>query len=701
MNEILLRRKRKVFILPKEESSENNRNYVATINKNIENLGYTFSNELFNTLSTYSREELGSFYIELITVLKNMKGAHVVYKPMYPNFPKQVMEMSDVELYINAIVHYWSRGTLLPASQRSERLPFFDEGKIEVLELGSAEDIKNLFIGLVSSKTSLSQTDKDDIAWFFKEMPYLKRYLPDKLEHKENIAHLCKLDLEDKGADGVTLCYKYLRTATDVLRFAAALSYGDISLAENTRFRNFRRNERRLILRLLENCGKAREEDMLRYANRWIRLGEKLHPSERRMVHEFPNAEKAFKKLRENEKISTFNNVLEAAITAKEWEKVIKLLSTRPGEFARRLDFLLRNCDENLVTNQFHAISTKISTPVLLQVREHFLHRSDDQHYRVFFPKGSLARSYNIPNELPEINESICGLIVGICESALISQYRERSCMGKVYLSEKYKNYIVPFSQRSASKSLKTVVRGSRLPINENAKAVRGFIWWTNAEGRRIDIDLSAAIFDENWRYMEHISYTRLRSERYKACHSGDITNGGPENGNGVAEFLDVDIDSVIQYGARYIVYQVYDFTEIGFKRLPNAMFGWMERADVSSGEIFEPKTVTQKMDLTADSCSCVPVIFDCLTREFIWCDMSLYLNNLWGGNNVESNLNTVEATCYAVANMQKPNLYDLIHLNVCARGVLVANKDEADVIFDIEDGITPFDTEIFMSEFL
>ena len=26
---------------------------------------------------------------------------------MYPNFPKQVMEASDLELYLNAITHYW------------------------------------------------------------------------------------------------------------------------------------------------------------------------------------------------------------------------------------------------------------------------------------------------------------------------------------------------------------------------------------------------------------------------------------------------------------------------------------------------------------------------------------------------------------------------------------------------------------------
>ena len=71
------------------------------------------------------------------------------------------------------------------------------------------------------------------------------------------------------------------------------------------------------------------------------------------------------------------------------------------------------------------------------------------------------------------------------------------------------------------------------------------------------------------------------------------------------------------------------------------------------------------------------------------------------GGNNLESNLSAVEATCYSVANISKPNLYDLIDLHIRARGVRVENKEDADIIFDIEDGITPYDLDVFMGEYL
>ena len=58
---------------------------------------------------------------------------------------------------------------------------------------------------------------------------------------------------------------------------------------------------------------------------------------------------------------------------------------------------------------------------------------------------------------------------------------------------------------------------------------------------------LSAVLYDAEWRYREHISYTNLRSESYRACHSGDITSA-PE---GACEFIDIDIPSVVAYGGR------------------------------------------------------------------------------------------------------------------------------------------------------
>lgn len=112
MNEILLRRKNKVILGTGTARVANDR-YITAIMKNIEELGYTFSREVFDVLRTYSVNELSDFYFELKATLMKLKGANVVYMPMYADFPKGVMDAHFSELYINAMVHYWSDGILV------------------------------------------------------------------------------------------------------------------------------------------------------------------------------------------------------------------------------------------------------------------------------------------------------------------------------------------------------------------------------------------------------------------------------------------------------------------------------------------------------------------------------------------------------------------------------------------------------------
>ena len=727
MNEILLRRKNKVILGIGTAKVANDR-CITTIMKNIEELGYTFSREVFDVLRTYSVNELTEFYLELKAALMKLKGANVVYMPMYADFPKGVMDAHFSELYINAMVHYWSDGILYPKNHRkrvNDRLPLFDETKVKVLQLGSEADVRQIFDNICTSRTSISRTDREDIAYLF-ETENMK--LPDNIPHKENAAYISALYLQKNPLARVSGLRKYIKTATDVLRLVTAMSDGDVSLAENTRYKSFTRRQRRMIMELLSGCPNI-EGDMLRYKERWIRIGERIHPSEfdcSRYTLEYDRAINAFDKLRNNRKIETFAGKVEFDLAYGEYESALAELVKRPGELARRLDQLLRVAHKESVIRSFASVAEKVSTPVLLQVREHFLHRAEQADVRVFFPKGSLAKCHSERNNLPDIDEKYCQEVIRICENALVKIYGQREPMGKVYLSEDYRNYVVPFSQRSASKAMKTIVRGSRLPMDSQTNAVRAFIWWTNMDkcdlesydDGRVDIDLSAAIFDENWNYMEHVSYTNLKSAKYKACHSGDIVNGGPVDGDGVSEFLDVDVDSVVRCGARYVVYQVYSFTCQTYADMPHAMFGWMERADVDSGEIYEPKMVEQKLDLTAGSMVCIPVIFDCVKREFIWCDMNMSLSGIHaniGGNNLESNLSGVAAVCYSMVNVKKPDLYDLIALNVMGRGVLVDNREDADIVFDtalylnndtVENErdkmvITPYDTELFMGEYL
>ena len=83
-NSILLRRRNKV-IVPRGDGSLP-LSYTATINKNLESLGYTLSQNVLNALATLSPDDAARFYEELVAILKEARGMRD-YKPMYPNFP--------------------------------------------------------------------------------------------------------------------------------------------------------------------------------------------------------------------------------------------------------------------------------------------------------------------------------------------------------------------------------------------------------------------------------------------------------------------------------------------------------------------------------------------------------------------------------------------------------------------------------------
>lgn len=712
---IILRRKNRVFINDNDmlkslsgAAGEKNKQIVATMNKNIEVFGYTMSEALFDKLVHMKAKSHEVVYDILVNGLKEITGADKVYNPMYPNFPESVMKKDDFELYFNAIVHYWSFGTLLPYEEKEERAPLFNTAKVKVLEAGSFNDLNDIFNNLCASKTSLSKNDVDDMIFILNSV---KVTLPDEIPFKENVACVCRL-LVDTGVDtDGSLCKKYVKTATDILRLITAMSDGDVSLAENTKFRNLKRSERRIIMNLLAGCGNA-AEDMNRYAGRWIRVGEKLHPGEFAKNERYTKVVQAFGVIRNDGKIQSFAGKVDAAVASGDVNAVVSLLKKRPGEFARRIDFLLRtfdkDADRKTVIMGFASVAKDVSSTVLLQVREHFINKlNGNDDMRVFFPKGNLARSYYVKNNKTEtVSEDAMKMVIAVCESALVNIYGNREFLGKVYIDEALKNYTVPFSLRSAGKTMTAVSRGSRIAIDDSAKIIRPFIWWTNTKDNIIDVDLSIAVFADDWNCLEHVSYSNLKSSRFGICHSGDITNGGPVDGEGVAEFIDLDIEKALSAGARYAVFNVYNFSNENFSKMEHAAFGFMTRNDMKIGEIFEPSTVKQRMDLASATTTCIPVIFDLKERVFVWCDMALTADHVragYGGINVESNLPSVVVTCKAIVDVKKPNLYDLFTFNATARGVITDNPDEADIRFGLDDNcdVKPSDIDVIVGKYL
>ncbi|HRH43346.1 MAG TPA: TerD family protein [Pyrinomonadaceae bacterium] len=684
-NVIYLRRRGKVFI--EKGNSELPINYVSAMLKNIESLGYAFSAELIERLQTLSLEDVTVFYNELVDGLKQLVGAHRIFNPFYPNFPKQVMEMAESRLYINALIHYLTNR--LPNYVKEPRLILQDKIELKIIELGTKEEFEQIFTQIVASNTSISEQDKNDISWYinnYKENIF--DLIPSEIPQKENLAYL---GAEMFFVEGATeFLRKHLKTATDILRLACAMCGGDVSLAKATRFVKISRRERKFLLELLESCGNL-TEDMLRWKKRWIRLGERLHVGE--FKTRFPRSFEAFDILRNNKPFQTFNGKIEGALLSKNSAQVVELLKPRAGDFARRLDQLLRlsETDAPFVLESFAELAPQVSTPVLLQVMTHFEYRNSPKSLRVFFPKGEVAKVQGIENKLPPFSFAIPKAVTAICEETLTARFAELPPLGKCFLDEKLKDYLVPFSQRSAAKALKTIVRGSKMMLPKT-KVLRFFIWWKNGK-YRTDIDLSAAMFDTNYNYVDVLSYYNLKG--FGGCHSGDIVDA-PE---GAAEFIDVELEKLIEKNVRFVVMAINSFTNQPFCDLPECFAGWMARTHADSGEIFEPRTVQNKIDVASDTKICLPLIIDLAEKQVIWTDIALKKYPSW--NNVANNLSGISLMLRAMTNLTKTTLYDLFSLHIKARGELVLGKKQANKIFSVDDGITPFQLDIIASEFM
>jgi hypothetical protein len=693
-NTILFKRRNK-FLIPSKSAGLPNE-FVAAFARNCEGLGYIPSLAFLKAFQNLDRDNAKLVHDEVVNILKNTRGVEK-YAPMYPNFPQQVMDASVAELYLNATIHYltaflsdvtdgnfeiWS-----PEYAKVKRETLRDKIKLEQFDLGSENDLVEIFTNIVTSNTSISSDDKDALEWFVKNGEVV---LDQPIPNKENLAVIAALLIKNK----VDFPLSYVKTATDVLRIACAMNGGDVSLSAPTKFLTFKRSERRLLLSMLESCNGS-DEDLARWTGRWLRLAEKLHPGEYRK--QYPNTWEAFYRLRSGNLDQSFNSKVESAIKSKNTESITKLLSQRPGEFARRLDKIIRdakNEEKGLIGVRWSHVADKVSTPVLLQVSKHFNNRLGKSTDRVFFPKGNIAKVKSIVNTLPTIPDMNSFYISDTCNDALVRRFSKLPSLGNIYINPELKNYLLPFSQRSASSGLRQLVRGSKVSFEDKKNVVRFFIHWKDGQSRT-DLDLSACLYDETWSKTTAITYYNLRDSEFGAYHSGDITSAP----NGAAEYIDVDLSKVIKNKMRYVVMMVNSFTGQMFNTIPEISAGWQLRGKSQSGEIFESKTVVDRFAVTSSSKQVMPLIIDAAERRVIWCDAALKSNHLYA-NNVAANKDSIAIIGKAFTQINKPNCYDLFMLHA-GRGTLVDLKEKADTIFDINDGIKPTDLDIIASQFM
>ncbi len=653
---------------------------ISFVNE-MHNFGFLVTKELYQYLSSLDEATSVEVCQKVLSLAKESVGAHVAMKAFYPNFPRQVMEASDAELFINAILHYWTLGAWSPEYVEEKRPDLAEENPKTEISLISMGDVKAYFFRILASKNSIPASLVEFVEMGIEE-GWAAEY-KGEIPFKETLCRVATaLVKQGQSINGV------VATTTDVLRVMAALSESDIELKTKVRFKSLNRKARRALVSALEEV--INISDVKAYASLWKRAFHSLH------VGEFGGKVAEIAARFRNEKnVVTSETVVAEAIKSGDVKVAVNKLVNKPSVFARSLDKLLRDSDPQTsawVIKEFAKVVEKVDSKVLLQVLGHFKGRSlNEAGERVVFTAGSKGKALLAPS-LKALDKSVVEHIVSVIKAELKNKFAEKALLKgkKVFISPEVYSVLIPSQLASITENKKTVARGSRVPLDlipEDAEknVLRMFIHWIGQ-----DQDLSAFFINEDMTEFSQVAYYNLRNSY--ACHSGDVTYAPAPHGG--SEFLDVRMDEALADGMRYIAMDVRVYNGPTFLKHERSFAGFMLRNDLKSGEIFEPTTVRGKFDITLDGSTVMPCFFDMKTREMIWLDSVLpgcgeysysrQANNL--NNNIASSTDMLRA--YLKMKDTKVTMKELVCLHIDAVGATqVFDKEEADYVVGLGEG--------------
>ncbi|MEU4382622.1 hypothetical protein [Micromonospora echinofusca] len=490
--------------------------------------------------------------------------------------------------------------------------------RVTVLRLGDVVDVEaeRLYLALAGSATPHGEADLAILSEL--AVSCVDGAQPAEIPVRENRAVLNGIRLVlGRPLVGVD-------TTTDVLRLACQVSGGDASLVAPTRFRAFRRPERRMLLAALDEvvgASPAKLADVVRHAERWKRLGERLHPHE---YGQWPHAQAVFAVARGERPVRTIAGRAEAAIRAGAVGRAASVLSAAPGLLLRSADRLLRlapPAERTAVVESVTGALASASGRVLLSLREHVDNRLTPASARLY-----ASRSRNAwvgPDERLPLPAGLVAELSSLLDAEISARLPELE--RPLVVDPEVLDVALPLSGKAAEGGFAVLPRGSRAVVS--GELLRFFTYWRQ-NSRRTDYDLSVLLLDDGFHSAGQVSWTNYHHDG--VVHSGDIT----EAGNGATEFVDVPLT----VGGRYVVPQVNIYAGESFDEVAESMFGYQTRARDQLGAPFDARTVRARSHLRGQGRVALPMVF--VRGEHGWQAvwLHLYLRGRPSFNRVEGN---------------------------------------------------------------
>lgn len=645
------------------DNAQDNKNEAALLQHMFLTYGYVLTEEAFNQVCKSDPAFIKTYHQEIEVVLEDYIG-----KTKGKTLSDLVEQLGSGQITTSLLSFFdliWGKEGDITPVEAIYNTKIFNE-----IKYFTEEGFMGIFTSLAQINAALTPDDFKTIEWFTKEYGNKNR-MPDTIPFKENLCMMASLGLDVP-----------VKTSTDVLRIAVYMSTGTsfINLPpkmirlnawsrelstnpryEDAKFKKFNRKDRRIILALLDKVANPRE--MVLKRNRWIKLGEILHPGDYSSA--YPRAYKAFDKLRNTDVKSWYSDV--DAAFADSFEIGLSVLSGRPGEFGRRLDALLRNNPKyrDQVLLAFKECGRKISSKVLWELYTHFRNRDMPNQYRSVKIAG--ARSAVPLPVLPAMHTDIVEEVLNTILEIFFNKFADMDALGAVYIDEELKKIPLPTDMRTISSTLRVSVRGSRLPLEVGKTVFRPFIYWTAG----VDLDLSMTFMNEGKDSRRLVcSYGNTRPAAF-VKHSGDVI---PHTKGEWREYIDINLkDNPYQYG----ILTVRNFRGTTLEDV-GALVGFAEFDGRPNGD-WLAKAVGNSFKVSSQGSNVVLLAVDFKTNEWILIDQDQ------AGIPAEIQ-NDSSAYLEHVIAEPKISVYDLLRMHAEARGTHVTEIENSDTVFKFED---------------
>lgn len=629
-------------------------------NENLKALGYTLSEEgLFRLVADYKENPRMKPLYKRVQELE----PSIEVSPMYPNFPIQVLEMDALEYRVHQLLHYIStygvesafgvevqRGWLPETEEVMEREIDTRVVKAKMVDYLSPEEVDRKVISSLLERKQRLEPLELEIA---RAVALRTNEEINEIPFKENIVNLFAQPLLESEASEreamLSALAKVMKHPGDMLDFLE-------ELVVLNKYKHFPTSLKRGLVEILERFSPESLEENLasnRWSNRFRGKNGKARSVNRNIAlidylsfnrfSKNPDSRRVVEALKNGELVS-WNQKLEAAYAAEDFEEVVRLLRQRPGMFFRQVNRLMkRGLMREVISRELVPHAGDLKTQTIVSALNNFT--GEIMVDKVFF-------DVLIANLRAKKVDAIAD------KKVFIDDHDVDFSRSRLEITERAQDggYLQP---------------GLAIRIPEEVKYLRFFTYWNDK--KRIDIDLHAAFATKEGR-VGHIGfYSAYKNSGL--VHSGDITHSN------AAEYVDIDFETALKDEVSRVQFNLNCFNSVPFSNIETVFTGLMALSEMGlKTELYDSKNVFFRHDLESKATNIDYGFVDLENRV-------LYLSGKT--SNTRNDRNLFEVPNY------KLTIEAYLRLLLATQGAeIVDNKEDADVVL----GLAKSDEEKYLS---